>query len=160
MPEEAGGLRAGSDPSVLVRVVHVAARHRDTERSQAVLHTDRVAVGGEDVRQALVHLRGLVGAAADQDDALLAESSLHRRPVDETGLHLLLHPHLLDAGLRMIGADALLRHARRRADAIDVEDAIAVAVPAGIPLHATDPARSLRAAHHAAGAMHGRVERL
>jgi hypothetical protein len=43
-------------------------------------------VRGEDLREALVDLRRLVGTAADEHDALLAQALLHGGPVDETGL--------------------------------------------------------------------------
>ncbi len=114
----------------------------------------------EHLRQALVHLRGLVRAAADHDDALLAQACLHGRPVDEAAGDLLLHPHLAQARGRMVGADALLRHAGRRADAVDVEDAVAVAVRARPALAAPHAARRLGAAHHATGTVDGRVQRL
>ena len=55
-----------------------------------------LAVRGEHLRQALVHLRRLVRAAADEHDALLAQARLHRRPVDHAGLQLLLDPDLLE----------------------------------------------------------------
>src|SRR6185312_619469 len=102
--------RHGTPGLVLVRIVYVAAGHRDSERSERVLDAHRVTVGGEDLRQALVHLRRLVRAAADEHDSLLAQACLYRRPVDETGLDLLLHPDLRQAGHRVIRADTLLRN--------------------------------------------------
>ena len=66
--------------------MHVATCHRDAERTERVLHADRVAMRGEHIRQALVHLRRLIGTAADEDDALLAQSRLDRRPVDDARL--------------------------------------------------------------------------
>src|SRR6266542_4670053 len=77
---------------VLERVVDLSAGHGDAERAELVLHPDRVAVRGEHLRQALVDLRRLVRPAADQDDALGAQASLHSRPVDHAGLDLLLDP--------------------------------------------------------------------
>src|SRR6188474_2457889 len=112
-----------------------------------MLNPDGVGVSGENIRQALVHLRRLVRSAADEHDALLSDAGLHSRPVDETRLQLLLDPHFLDACLRMIGA-GLVR----------LEDAVAVAVTAHPALSAPDPARSLRTAHHAAGAVDGGEE--
>src|SRR5581483_11614001 len=79
---------------------------------------------------------------------LLAQPRLHRRPVDAAGRDLLVDPDLARARVRMVGADGL-----------DLEEAVAVAVaarPAFAPAHA---ARRLRAAHHATGAVHGRVQR-
>src|SRR5262245_15444939 len=93
-----------SRPSVLVRVVHVAARHGDAERAERVLDPDRVAVRGEDVRQALVHLRRLVGTAADQDDALLAQARLDGRPVDHARPYDLLGPPLAQLRVRVVRA--------------------------------------------------------
>src|SRR6185437_4199171 len=60
----------------------------------------------------------------------------------------------------MVGADAALRRAGGRADAVDVEDAVAVAVTARPALAATQTTGRLRAAHHAACAVHRRVQRL
>jgi hypothetical protein len=96
--------------------------------------------GRRDVRQALVHLRGLVGTAPDQHDALAAQASLHGRPVDEARLDLLLDPDLAKARGWMVRADSLLRHARSRADAVDVENAVAIAVGAGPALSAANAA--------------------
>src|SRR5688572_18973283 len=45
--------------SVLVRIVHVATGHCDAEGPQRVLHANRARMCGENVRQALVHLRRL-----------------------------------------------------------------------------------------------------
>src|SRR5204863_3822616 len=102
----------------------------------------------------------LVGAAAEDHDALLAQARPHRRPVDLAGLQLLVHPDLLQARLRVVRAHALLRDARGRADAVDVEDTLAVADAARVPLAPADAARRLRAAHHAARAVDRREERL
>ena len=60
----------------------------------------------------------------------------------------------------MTRAHALLRRAEVRADAVDVEDTIAVTGPAGVSLAPPDPAGRLRAAHHPARSVDGRVERL
>src|SRR5205807_6646731 len=139
--------------------VHVAAGHRDAQRSERVLDAHRVAVGGEHLRQALVHLRRLVRTAACEHDALLAQPRLNCRPVDKAGLDLLLYPDLHHGRLGMIRTDTLLRNTGRRADAVDVEDAVAVAMPTDITLAPPDATCRLRAAHHAAGAVHGRVER-
>src|SRR5439155_12646706 len=96
-----GHLRSQS--LVLVRVVDVPSGHRDPERAERVLHPDRVAVRGEDFGQALVDLRRLARAAADEDDSPLPEAGLDRRPVDEARPHhlpaTLPSPHL-PGGLR------------------------------------------------------------
>jgi hypothetical protein len=60
--------------------MHVAARDRDAERAQRVLHPHRAAVGSEDLRQALVHLGRRVRAAVDEYDALRADAPARRRP--------------------------------------------------------------------------------
>src|SRR5262249_25038782 len=88
-------------------------------------------------------------AAAYEHDALLAQASLDSRPVDDARLDLLLDPDLLHPGVRVIRAGALL-----------LEHAVAVTVRAGPALSAPHPARGLRAAHHPAGSVHRRVERL
>src|SRR5206468_10383579 len=75
------------------------------------------------------------------------------------GRDLLHDPDLAHARGRMVGADALLRHAGGRADAVDVEDAIAVSVTARPSLATPHTTRGLGAAHHAAGAVHRRVQR-
>jgi hypothetical protein len=111
--------------------------------TECVLDADRVPVSSEHLRQALVHVRRLVRAAADEHDSLLAQACLYRRPVDEAGLDLLLYPDLHHARLGMIRADTLLRDTGRRADAVDVEDAVAVAMPTGVPLPPPDPAGGL-----------------
>src|SRR5207247_10753179 len=74
---------------------------------------------------------------------------LHGRPVDHAGLDLLLHPDLLQAGVRMVGADT-----------VALENAVAVAVAADPTLAPTHAARRLGAAHHPTRAVHGREERL
>src|SRR5438093_10765384 len=134
-------------------VVHVAAGHGDAERAQRVLHPDRVAVGGEHLRQALVHLRGLVRTTADQHDALLAQAGLHGRPVDYARADDLLRlplPHLRGRVVRAGLARVALGRNRE------------VTVPHRACVHslAAHAARGLRAAHHAAGAVHRREERL
>src|SRR5918997_1450358 len=137
--------------SVLVGVEHVPARHRHAERSQRVLHADRVAVGGEHVRKPLVDLRRLVRAAAHHDDALLSQALLHLWPVDHSGPNDPLRPDLAHLATRMLGARLALVGLGRYG-----ERAVALAALVdGAPLHA---ARRLRAAHHPARAMHGRVE--
>src|SRR5206468_1914056 len=100
--------------------------------------------------QAFVHLRSLVGTAADQHDAARAQPGLYRRPVDLAGLYLLVHPHLHPTGARVIWASDLRR----------VEHAVTASVAAGPPLAAPDAARGLGATHDAAGAMDRRVQRL
>src|SRR5712691_2951509 len=60
----------------------------------------------------------------------------------------------------MIRADTLLRDTGSRADAVDVEETVALTVLAGVALPPPDPAGRLRTAHHPAGAVHRRVERL
>src|SRR5215210_9305183 len=106
-------------------------------------------MSSQHIRQALVHLRGLVGTAAEEHDALLAEACLHRRPVHLAGLQLLLDPDLLEAGVGMVRAGTgVLEHTR------------AVAIPARPALASPDTAGSLRATHHAAGTVHRREKRL
>src|SRR5688500_11600481 len=104
---------------------------------------------GEHVRQALVHLRRLVRTAAYEHDAVAAQAVLHRRPVDEAGLQLLLDPDLREARGRVLRALRLL-----------LEQPCAVAVPARPALAAAHPAGGLRPAHDPAGAVHRREERL
>src|SRR5436305_1761175 len=82
-------------------------------------------------RQALVPRRRLRRTTADEHDSLLSQPRLNCRPVDETGLDLLLDPDLHQPRLGMVRTDALLRSAGGRADAVDVEHAVAVAMPAG-----------------------------
>ena len=62
--------------------MHVASRHGHAERAQRVLDADRAGVRVEHLGQALVHLRRLVRAAADQHDSLLAQACLDGGPVD------------------------------------------------------------------------------
>src|SRR5438105_1701961 len=78
--------------SVLVWVVDVAAGHRHAQRAQRVRDADRAGVSVEDVGEVLVDLRGLVGPAADQNDAPFTQAGLNRRPVDLAGLELLASP--------------------------------------------------------------------
>jgi hypothetical protein len=56
-------------------------------------------VGGEHLGQALVDLGSLVRAAADEDDALLAQARLDSGPIDEPRPELLLDARTL-VGLR------------------------------------------------------------
>src|SRR5215213_5122569 len=132
---------------VLVRVVDVVPGHGDAERPQAVLDPHRGGVGGEDVGQALVHLRRLVRSAAHEHDALLAQPLLDGRPVDTARLDLLLDPDLRHAGLGVV-----------RAGRVRLEHARAVAVAARPARAAAHPPRRLRTAHHAPRAVNGGVE--
>src|SRR4051812_36074290 len=148
-------LRARDGPLLVAeRIDDVAPGHGDAERAQRVLDANGAGVRGQDLRQALVRLGRLVGAAADEHDALLPQPGLHRRPVDLARAQLLLDPHLLHARVRVVGADPLLRRAQTRADAVDVEHAVAVAVPARPALAPPDAPRRLGAAHRAPRAVH------
>src|ERR1700761_8224741 len=104
----------------------------------------------EDVREALVDLGRLVGAAADQHDALLAQAYLNGRPVDLARLELLLDPRLHHSRTGVLRAACVGR----------LEQPVAVAVAARPTLATPDAPGRLRAAHHAAGAVDGREQRL
>src|SRR5262249_51035956 len=99
-----------------------------------------------------------VRAAADQHDPLLAQASLDGGPVDLAGLDLLLDPHFHHTGVRVVRADALLRHGHVRANAVDVEHPIAVAIAAGVPLAAAAPAGGVGPAHDPTGSVDRREQ--
>src|ERR1700751_3669991 len=60
----------------------------------------------------------------------------------------------------MMWADSLLWAPELRADAVEVEHAVAVAGGTGPALAAADPPCRLRSAHQPAGTVHGREQRL
>jgi transposase InsO family protein len=75
-----------------------------------------------------------VYVATGHRDAERSERVLHADRAAVGGEHLgqalgLLDPDPLQARAGLVRTDALLRHAGRGADAVDVEDAVAVAVP-------------------------------
>ena len=88
---------------------------------------------GEDVRQALVDLGRLAGAAANERDPALAQARLDRGPIHQPGFDLLLEPDLQEPRVGVLGAPSVRRF----------EQPLAATVAALPPLAAADPAGGL-----------------
>src|SRR3954454_5722988 len=95
---------------------------------------------GEHVWQALVHLRRLIGTAAEDHGALLARAHLDRSPIDDTGSDDLLGPPLPHLGVRMVRAALTCVPLRRHGEP-------AITPRPRVPRSVTPAARRLRAAH-------------